>query len=247
MLIAFLTDLHANREATTACLEFAAEQGAERYVFLGDLVGYGADPGWVVDTVCRYVAEGAMAVRGNHDVAVIHEPSKAMHDSARLVATWTRDHLDAAQIAFIESLPLSIEEDDRLYVHANAWAPAEWGYVMGPMDAARSLRATRQRLTFLGHVHEPALYHGDWVGKVAAFAPRTGVDLELVSQRRWVVLPGSVGQPRDGNPAACCALYDTTRNVLRFERVPYDVDAAAARVRAAGLPAALATRLERGG
>jgi diadenosine tetraphosphatase ApaH/serine/threonine PP2A family protein phosphatase len=244
--IALLTDLHANREALSACLDAVAALGAQRYVFLGDLIGYGADPAWVVDTVRRYVDDGAVCVQGNHDQAVAHGASAGMHAQAQRAIAWTAEQLDASQRDFLASLPLLHTEDDRCYAHANAWAPAGWEYVSGPVEAGRSLRATPQRLSFLGHVHTAALYHGDRVGKVMAFAPTPGVDIPLLAPRRWLAIPGAVGQPRDGNPAAACAVYDSARAQLRFLRVPYDAAAAAEKVRAAGLPPALARRLERG-
>ncbi len=247
MRIAFLTDLHANREALAACLDAVAALGVQRHVFLGDLVGYGADPAWVVDTVRAHVAAGAVCVQGNHDLAAVRGPGPHMHEDARRVIAWTQAQLDAAQREFLAHLPLVHSEDDRCYVHANAWAPAQWEYITGPMEAGRSLRATPQRLSFVGHVHEAALYHGDRVGKVMAFAPTPNVDIPLLAPRRWLALPGSVGQPRDGNPAACCAVYDSAAGTLRFLRVAYDVETAAAKVRAAGLPAARARRLESGG
>src|SRR5512133_1648922 len=118
MKIALLADLHANREAVAATLAHAAGQGVERHVFLGDFVGYGADPGWVVDRVREHVANGALAVRGNHDAAALR-----MVADARAVVGWTREHLDAAQLGFLASLPLTVVEGEILFVHANAWAP----------------------------------------------------------------------------------------------------------------------------
>ena len=247
MRTAILSDLHANREALEAVLEHVAAQGIDRFALLGDLVGYGADPAWVLDRVRTLVEAGAIAVQGNHDLAAVRGPGPHMHEDARRVIAWTQAQLDAAQRGFLAGLPLVHSEDDRCYVHANAWAPAQWEYITGPMEAGRSLRATPQRLSFVGHVHEAALYHGDRVGKVMAFAPTPNVDIPLLAPRRWLALPGSVGQPRDGNPAASCAVYDSAAGTLRFLRVAYDVETAAAKVRAAGMPEALARRLESGG
>lgn len=246
MRLALLADLHANREATTACLARLRKLGFDRAVVLGDLVGYGADPGWTVDTVQRLVDDGAFAVQGNHDDAVVNGPGEQMHAQARAAIDWTRNQLDAAQLGFLAALPLTVADDDRLYVHANARAPAEWGYISSPAAAARSLAATPARITFCGHVHEPALYHSRPDGSAGHFQPRAGFATPLAGRRRWLALPGSVGQPRDGNPAACCALLDTHSETLTFLRVPYEHEAAAARIRAAGLPDAFAARLAQG-
>jgi diadenosine tetraphosphatase ApaH/serine/threonine PP2A family protein phosphatase len=140
---------------------------------------------------------------------------------------------------------LQVEEAGCLFVHANAWAPAQWEYILSPFDARSSMAATRARFTFCGHTHEPALYNvgRDW--RAAAFKPVPDTAIPLGTHRRWLAVPGSVGQPRDGIVAACYALFDSGRNEITFYRVPYDVESTAAKVRAAGLPAVLATRLER--
>ena len=246
MRISLLTDIHANREAFSACLAHAANLGTDRYVFLGDLVGYGADPAWVVETVAAYCADDAICVLGNHDEAVLIGARPGMREEARTVVEWTRAQLGAQHLGFLQKLPLQAELDDMLFVHANAWSPGQWGYILSAFDARSSIAATRRRYTFCGHVHEPQLYHmgADW--RAAAFTPVAGSAVRLSSQRRWLAIPGSVGQPRDGIPAACYALFDTANNNLTFYRVPYDTATAAAKIRAAGLPGNLGTRLELG-
>lgn len=246
MRIALLADLHANREATEACLAALERAGCARHVFLGDLVGYGADPGWVVDTVRAQVERGAVAVLGNHDQAAFESPSEHMVPQAREAILWTQRQLDPSQFDFLRALPLQVEDDDRLYVHASAAAPAQWGYVSGCAAAGRSLAATAQWLTFCGHEHRPALYYTQ-SGPAGHFEPRAGMSIPLPPTRRWLAIPGACGQPRDGNPAAACAVYDTDDRTLTFLRVPYDHDRAAARIVDAGLPREFATRLTRGG
>jgi len=246
MKYALITDLHANREAVEAVLEHAKSRGAERYAFLGDFVGYGADPGWVIDCVRDHVSRGAVAVLGNHDAAVVQGPLPTMIPEARQVVEWTRAQLDAAQLDFLATLPLAVSDADRLFVHANAWAPADWGYITGRMEAVRSLQATNARYTFCGHMHEPKLYHLTATGKTGDFTPMAGTPIPLSAVRRWLVIPGSTGQPRDGNPAACYALFEPETATLTFQRVPYDVTGASAKIRAAGLPPRLADRLHHG-
>jgi diadenosine tetraphosphatase ApaH/serine/threonine PP2A family protein phosphatase len=244
--LALITDLHANREAVEAVLEHAAAQGAERYAFLGDYVGYGADPAWVVDTVAAHVARGAIAVRGNHDVGVADEPSPTMVPIARQVVAWTRSQLSTSQIEFLQKLPLHVAEGQHLFVHANAFGPDEWAYIRGRSDAVRSLQATTSRYTFCGHSHEPMLYHLSGTGKAGDFVPVAGVPIPVPPHRQWLVIPGSVGQPRDGNPAACYAMLDTQEAQITYYRVPYDHETTAAKIRAAGLPVQLADRLADG-
>lgn len=246
MLTAILTDLHANREALTACLASAEQHGAQRYAFLGDLVGYGADPGWVIDTVMEYVQRGAIVVRGNHDEAVVLGARKQMHLEARQAIDWTRAQLSDAQIDFLRQLPLTVEEQGVLYVHASAVNPQQWEYITGTLEAIKSMHATQCRITFCGHVHEPALYNLSATGKVMAFTPYDDFSIPLSTLRRWLAIPGAVGQPRDGNPAACYALFDDVQGALTYLRVPYDHEAASEKILAAGLPPHFGTRLERG-
>ncbi len=246
MKIALLSDLHANREAVESVLDHAQSQGATDWVLLGDFVGYGADPAWVVDRVRRLVDAGAVAVCGNHDEAVVNGSHPGMRPEARYVIDWTREQLDRTQIEFLASLPMAQQRDDRLYVHANAWAPDDWEYILTRTDAVRSLQATTAHYTFCGHVHEPKLYHLAQTGKAGEFVPTPGMPIPVPAHRQWLAIPGSAGQPRDGNPAACYALFEPGLQQLTFQRVPYDTASAGAKIAAAGLPQRLAARLDEG-
>jgi len=243
--IAVFADIHANRQAFVACLAQARDFGAERIVFLGDYVGYGADPEWTVATVMELVGQGAVAVRGNHDNAV-SDLRERLNTEATVVIEWTRGELGVAERRFLEELPLTHDDGDRLYVHADASRPDGWRYVASVTDAARSIIAASARVTLCGHVHQPALYTMSATGKMTAFIPSTGAPIHLLPTRRWLAVLGSVGQPRDGNPAASYAMLDTQRSELTYCRAPYDVEAAAGRIRSKGLPAWLADRLTMG-
>jgi diadenosine tetraphosphatase ApaH/serine/threonine PP2A family protein phosphatase len=240
--LAFFADIHANRQAFAACLDAARANGAERFICLGDYVGYGADPEWTVETVMGLVEQGALAVRGNHDTAV-GTSAETMNAEAQAAIEWTRGRLSAPERKFLAELPLTRQEDDRLYVHSDASQPAKWHYVRSTADAGRSLIATDAHITFCGHIHRPALYSMSVTGKMTSFIPISGVKVQLLPGRRWLAVLGSVGQPRDGDPAACFAMFDTVSRELTYCRVPYDVDTAAARIRANGLPSLLADRL----
>ena len=244
-MIALLADIHGNREALTACLADAERRQADRYVFLGDLVGYGADPGWVVDRVMDYAGRGALAILGNHDSAAAGA-DESMNETAQQAIEWTRRQLSAAQRGFLENLPVSITDGARLYVHASAYQPREWHYVLDSHSARESIGATPAHQTFCGHVHVPALYHLSLTGKLIEFTPTAGMAIPLLKGRRWLAVLGAVGQPRDHNPAACYALLDETQNTVTYIRVPYDVASAARKIREAGLPPVLAARIEQG-
>ncbi len=221
MRLAIFADIHANRQAFSACLDAARSRGAERMVLLGDYVGYGADPEWSVDAVMGLVDAGAIAVRGNHD----------------------NGRLGALQRRFLAGLPLTLNEDDRLYVHSEASNPSRWRYVQDAADAARSMIATEAHVTFCGHIHRPGLYSMSSAAKMTSFVPVSEVPVQLLKGRQWLAVLGSVGQPRDGDPAACFVLFDTSSREITYCRVPYDVATAATRIRENGLPVWLADRL----
>src|SRR4051794_22102101 len=129
MRIALFSDIHANREGLSACLTHARRRGADRFVFLGDYVGYGADPEYAVDRLAQEMERGALAVLGNHDRAVL-EPDADLNEVAEIAIAWTRSRLDDGRRAVLASLPLTIREGARLFVHADASAPAQWIYVL---------------------------------------------------------------------------------------------------------------------
>lgn len=245
MLTAVFADIHANREAFAACLADARRRGAETFVFLGDLVGYGADPEWVCDQAMEMCANGSVAVRGNHDAA-IGETSPDMNAEALRAIDWTRSRLSDEQARFLTQLPLEVADGDRLFVHANAWAPDGWGYVRSPVDAERSLRSTTHRITLCGHTHVPAVYHMAPLRPPGRHVPTANAMMPLAVTRRWLAVLGAVGQPRDGNPAACYGLLRRAPDELTYVRVPYDVETAARKILAAGLPEGLAARLAKG-
>ena len=244
MRIGFLSDIHGNREALDACLAQARRLRVDRLVFLGDLVGYGADPVYVVDRVADLQeTKGAIVLLGNHDAAAIAGDTAGMNDYARDAILWTHGELDAAQIAFLRGLKTSVEDDDRLYVHADATAPDQWRYITDVAEAERSLRATDRRLTFCGHVHRPALYHMASQKPAIAFKPQAGTPIPLIGHRQWLLVQGAVGQPRDENPAASWGVLDVETNEFTFQRTSYDIETAADKIHAAHLPQILAARL----
>lgn len=246
MRIALLADLHSNLEALEACMRHASAQGVDRFAFLGDLVGYGADPCAVLERVAREAERGAVVVRGNHDDAVGGSDAGLNEDARRAIA-WTRERLGRTQRAFLAGLPLIVLGDDgTCHVHASACEPQRWTYVSDDVAASRSLASVDSTWTFCGHVHDQVLYYQGAGRRLMAFRPTPGVPIPVGGHRRWLAIVGSAGQPRDGSTAAAYALFDRARARLVFHRVPYDHAAAAAKIRAAGLPEALAACLERG-
>ncbi|WP_342361542.1 metallophosphoesterase family protein [Terrarubrum flagellatum] len=245
MRLALLSDIHANREGLDACLADARRRGYDRLAFLGDIVGYGADPAAAIETVRAEVGKGAIALLGNHDAAIDGDDSN-LNRVARAALAWQRTQLSAEQRAFLRELPLTAELDDVTMVHATACAPRGWEYVLDNDSAERCIRASEGRVTFCGHVHAPALWLLAHNGTAQPHRPAIGLATPLSAPRRWLAVIGSVGQPRDHSPAAGYAIFDTELSEITFLRVPYDCEAAARKILAAGLPENLALRLMQG-
>ena len=224
----------------------AARQKHDRCAILGDIVGYGGDPQYLADKVVRLAEDGAVVLKGNHDEAAVSGSGAGMNEYARAAVEWTHNALDTSSLAFLDQLPLSaVIEDvaDCLFVHSEGSSPQDWHYVHDCLSAERSLDAVPQRITFCGHVHVPQLYNMGSKKQAQLFTPEHASPLPLVGKRKWLAVMGATGQPRDRNPAACYAIYDTQTGELTYFRVPYDIEAAAASIHAAGLPNMLAARL----
>jgi diadenosine tetraphosphatase ApaH/serine/threonine PP2A family protein phosphatase len=248
MKLALLSDLHANRQALEACLADARGRGATQYAFLGDLVGYGGDPAAVIGIVMQMAQQGAWVLRGNHDDAAL-APVAGSKRADHTGAAWTFAHLTPAQRLFLGGLPLVVRHGFIFLVHAGVHEPARWDYVDNTATAAASLAAARNygaTHVFAGHVHEQRLFFEGARRSVMAFEPTPGIAIPVARHRRWLATVGSVGQPRDGSNHAMYALFDSEALHLTFVRVPYDHEAAARAIRAAGLPEAYARRLASG-
>ena len=247
MRLAALSDIHANPPALDACLARAEELGATQLAFLGDLVGYGPDPATVVERIRALEDAGAWVLRGNHDTLAVAPPAepKTLDEAG---ARWTHDRLEPAQRDWLAALPLLRVEPPCLLVHASADAPEAWRYVDNPVVAGHSLAQAAGhegvRYVLAGHVHRQVLWYEGRGSTLMPFEPVPGTTIPVPRHRRWLATVGSVGQPRDGNPAAAFALLDTDTARLAFHRVPYDVGATVALARRAGAPADAIRRLE---
>jgi diadenosine tetraphosphatase ApaH/serine/threonine PP2A family protein phosphatase len=248
MRLALLSDIHGNLQALDACLAHARAQKTQRFAFLGDMVGYGAQPAEVLERIMLLTEEGAVVLKGNHDDMAVNPPAvpKTIGDST---AGWTHRQLNDSQREWIAALPLTHHMDTVLLVHASVDAPELWRYVYDERSASESLNAASAfpdvRYVFGGHVHLQTLYYRGTDG-LMKFTPQSGVAVPVPKHRQWLSTVGSVGQPRDGKTQAMYALLDTERQQLTYHRVPYDHYAAATAIRRAGLPEFFAQRLEEG-
>lgn len=222
----------------------AEELGVNRMVFLGDLVGYNADPVALIERIADLVeSKNAIALLGNHDEAIFKDSRNQMNAHANAAIEWTKAQLNDSHVQFLKNLPLILHEENICFVHASAHNPANWNYVTDSMSAWRCAQNSGKSYTFVGHAHEQALFYQSAVGKLIRFSPRPGDEIPVLRHRQWVGVVGSLGQPRDGNPEACFAVFEPGTEVLTFHRVPYDHFSAAEKVRRAGLPEELANRL----
>jgi diadenosine tetraphosphatase ApaH/serine/threonine PP2A family protein phosphatase len=242
MKVAVISDIHANRQAFEATLEAVAASEAAELWCLGDLVGYGADPDACVELAREHAA---ICLAGNHDLAVAGEIALGEFSrGASLAAQWTREVMAPANVEFLASLhPQGVEDTVGLY-HASPRDPV-WEYVLSTLLAELCLDRQTQRVCLVGHSHV-ALSFVRHEGELATGEPRReGTRLDIATGE-WLINPGSVGQPRDGDPRASWLLLDLDGQTASFMRTDYDIPAAAAAIRAARLPDSLAERLEYG-
>jgi predicted phosphodiesterase len=242
MRIAVLSDIHGNRQAFEAVLDAVAQTTATETWCLGDLVGYGADPDACVELAGTHTS---ICLAGNHDLGVTGAiPLEQFSRGAALAAHWTQETITLETRAFLESLePQRIEPEVALY-HASPRDPI-WEYVLSPLQAELCLDVQAHRISLIGHSHV-ALYFARFPGVAATGGTRGhGEHLDL-GDGEWLLNPGSVGQPRDGDPRAAWLELDLDEWTATYHRTDYDIDGAAAAIRAARLPDSLAERLQYG-
>jgi diadenosine tetraphosphatase ApaH/serine/threonine PP2A family protein phosphatase len=237
MRIAVISDVHANLPALEAVLPRVAADCEQLWV-TGDIVGYGAEPDAVVG---RLRDAGAVAVRGNHDHVAAGNPGAAWFNPiARTAIEWTADRIDHETRRWLGELPEARDADGWRLVHGSPRDPL-WEYVDDESVAAGVFDEVPVTLAVFGHTHVPMAFVVD-EGQIVSVPGIDGGGLEI-GERRAMLNPGSVGQPRDGDPRASFMVIDTDQRRATWHRVPYDVAAAAARIRDAGLPEPLASRL----
>lgn len=235
MRVALLSDIHSNLEALDAVLEALPQ--VDRVVVLGDIVGYGPDPNGVI---ARLRSIGARAVRGNHDQAML-EPSTLewFNPHAAASARWTREVLTPQSLRYLAGLPSHGRVGRHRAVHGSPNKPYIWEYILDDLQALEILVKLGRRWCFFGHTHLPRIFteEGEQI-------PAIGDWLSVPTSA--LINPGSVGQPRDGNPQASYAVADLDAEAVQFHRVAYDIESTQAKIREAGLPEIEAVRLAQG-
>jgi len=229
MKLAIISDIHSNLEALIALERYLSALDVDEIISLGDIVGYGADPNPCIDFIRANVA---ISVRGNHDAAVT-DPSliNFFTQRAAVAARWTIGQLTPDNLRYLVSLPLIKEAYDCTFVHSSPSQPDEWEYLTHHLHVRSVFPFFSTPLCFIGHTHIPAL-----------FGEETLVT-SIERGKKYVINPGSIGQPRDGDPRSCFGILDTAEWTFTLTRVEYDVNAAATKIIRAGLPRVLAERL----
>lgn len=246
MRLAVIADIHSNLEALVSVLERLRQEGVESVLNLGDLVGYNASP-----SECLALIRSRPDIQnlaGNHDLAVLSpERAEAFNIIAYQALMWCREQLPAADLELLQGLPLTLETPGFWACHGTPTNPDT--YIAYHFQGKKVLRDLSQkagvRLCFFGHTHRRALWYRDIRGKVALLEVASP-KVNLSREGHYLINPGSVGQPRDGNPEAAYAIFDDEEFSVHFKSVPYDVAAAQRRIMSAGLPPYLAERLALG-
>ena len=242
MRVAIASDIHGNKQAFQAVIAAAEADGADELWCLGDLVGYGAEP-----DACVALAEAhcTICLAGNHDLAVVDVLSlDEFSRGAALAARWTRDVIAPETREYLLSLsPTGSSEGVGLF-HASPRDPV-WEYVLSALAAELCFDATRYRISLIGHSHVALSFHRP-EGEATSGSTRREGDVMDLTSGHWLINPGGAGQPRDGDPRAAWLKLDTEAQTATWCRAEYDIAAAQAAIRAAGLPEALADRLEYG-
>ena len=238
---AILSDVHGNLEALQAVLEDLDREGVERTVFLGDAVGYGANPNECLG-VLRHRMERMVA--GNHDWGAVGRTDISdFNEAAAAAIRWTGRQLFPEHRTFLTELPLTHFEREIFLVHGSPYEPEEWHYIFTPSEAAMGFRALVGALAFVGHSHFPMVLTQDEKNRIRGLRVS---EVTLDPERRYIINVGSVGQPRDGDPRAAYGLFDDVSRRYRLKRLPYDWASAQKKILQAGLPPFLARRLSQG-
>ena len=242
MRIALLSDVHGNLPAFEAVLADVRGSGAEEIWCLGDLVGYGAQPDECVE-LARERCDVVLA--GNHDLVVTGDIDIADFSAgAAAAAQWTRENIAEESLTFLRGLdPLDADREPALY-HASPRDPV-WEYVLSTWQAGECMEAMEPRVGAVGHSHVALFFHRDGDSETAGGTAPGGTELDL-SRGDWLINPGGVGQPRDGDPRAAWLLLDTDSWTANWRRVEYPIEEAARAIEAAGLPRMLGERLYSG-
>jgi diadenosine tetraphosphatase ApaH/serine/threonine PP2A family protein phosphatase len=242
MRCAIIADIHANLAALAAVLaDIKQKGGVDELWCLGDMVGYGPDPHQCLELLRQLNHVGVV---GNHDLAAIGKVETTYFNADAVAAIqWTAKQLTPGDIRYLENLPMKLEMGDFTLVHGSPMEPV-WEYLISTGIAARNFAYFSSRFCLVGHTHIPATFKKEkGTCHSIGFSPGIGI---VLGEDRMIINPGGVGQPRDGDPRASYAIYDSEGKIMRLYRVPYDIGATQDKMMKAKLPIHLVTRLQEG-
>jgi diadenosine tetraphosphatase ApaH/serine/threonine PP2A family protein phosphatase len=241
MSMVILSDIHSNLESFQAVLKDLSHEQVDQVLFLGDIVGYAADPDQCIE-ILRGLTPHIVA--GNHDWAAVGLTEIGyFNPMAQAAVEWTAGIITADHASFLKDLPLTGCLPGILLVHATPYQPEAWDYIFSPDDAAQCFRHCDQKICFTGHSHYPISFAKDQEGNISVIRDST---FTLLDSCRYLINVGSVGQPRDGDPRAAYGIYKPEDATFSLKRVPYDIKRTREKIIAAGLPSFLASRLTEG-
>lgn len=241
MRIGIISDIHANLEALEATLKALSDQGADSYICLGDIVGYGPNPNECIERIKELKCP---VLKGNHDeMAAVDIEIHNFNSMARSAILWTRDQITPENREYLNSLPYIYQNEFLFAVHSTPAKPENWDYILTIESALDALHDFTEPIGFMGHSHSPFFLEA--TSPEHGYIVRENI-LSVKSDCRYLVNVGSVGQPRDNNARSCCVLYDLDEHTLQRLRVSYDISVTQKKILDADLPVLLAHRLETG-
>ncbi len=244
MKIGFISDVHGNLVALIEALTQLEDQGIKFIYSAGDIVGYGPNP---EECVNLFMERGIHSVPGNHDYAINHPEIDAEFNAyARLAIQWTRSKLSLSAKNYLNSLPLFIERENFTVFHGALDKESPFSYILMPADAELSFQNLKTQIGFFGHSHTAGCFIEEKNGIINYIPGVLGCSLSLKENKRYLINVGSVGQPRDGNPAGSYCIYDTEEKVVIIKRFTYDIDKVYSQIIESGLPRFLGERLYSG-
>ena len=241
MKYALLSDIHSNLEAFQAVVKDLTKEKVDDVFFLGDIVGYGADPVRCIKMLQKLTTH---IIAGNHDWAAVGRTETDLFNPvAKTAIEWTALQITPRQQAFLTQLPLIKNYPHSTLVHATPHHPEDWNYLLSLKEASQNFTCGDQHICFIGHSHTPITFVQDHEDKISVLPDTT---FTLNDGHRYIINVGSVGQPRDGNPHAAYGIYHADDARFTLKRIPYAVERAQKKIIAAGLPPFLASRLAEG-
>ncbi len=241
MIIAVISDIHANLEALEAVLKDCDTRKVDAVYCLGDVVGYGSDPGPCLELVDKRCE---VKLLGNHEYAALGLlPTQLLNQVARSSLAWTQNQLNDRHFSIIAEFTLDADYDVLHFVHASPFEPEKWHYVLTEPEARAAFGKLEGHICFIGHSHLPLIFAENPDGSIRQ---QVGHDFQPDEECRYLVNVGAVGQPRDNDPRACYVTFDTNEVEVQYHRLEYDVARTRAKMAEAKLPQMLIDRLEVG-